>query len=102
MSDCFKNIYGVNSFVVSYPFSETHLAWAAMLPEPEHSESWRGMTEEEMRNFKENSDFSKWCHPVPTWLLTSDRIIKVDFSIFRKKKRHRNDLNRWVFMTEKL
>lgn len=62
---------------MSYCFSPTHRAWAAMQRELEHSESWRTITVEETEEFKKSSIFATWAEPVPQLLKTSDRIIKV-------------------------
>ncbi|PRP78300.1 hypothetical protein PROFUN_13834 [Planoprotostelium fungivorum] len=73
----FLNVYGVNSFMVAYGYSEGEIAWAATLPEPEQPEVWKGMTNEEQEEFKRRSTFTDWGASIRQMMETTDRIIKV-------------------------
>eukprot|EP00026_Physarum_polycephalum_P006602 Phypoly_transcript_06651.p1 GENE.Phypoly_transcript_06651~~Phypoly_transcript_06651.p1 ORF type:complete len:381 (+),score=69.76 Phypoly_transcript_06651:555-1697(+) len=72
----FYNIFGVDSFLATYPFSKTHVMWSAAVREPESPEVWRNFGLAEFELFKETSHYLKWAEPVPTLIKTAERVYR--------------------------
>eukprot|EP01133_Synstelium_polycarpum_P012619 gene12618-14811_t len=72
----FSQTFGVDSFFITYPFSATHVAWAGTLREEERPEEWKGLSVEDVEQFKKESLFASWKRSAPL-LETAERVIKV-------------------------